>query len=963
MKPLRPDQWQLLKPILDHAAGLLESERCSYLDRQLSGRPILRDYAAKLLQNQGAFQTLTKNARLCWRPPAEREDDRVGMHIGPYFLRESLGSGGMGVVYLAERNLEGVTQKVALKVLKRGLDTDAILHRFHHERQILARLDHPYIATMLDGGTTSDHLPYFVMTLVQGQTLFDYCQTAKPSLEARLELFRKICQAVHFAHQNLVVHRDLKPGNLLITETGEPRLLDFGIAKCLAPQDQDTRNFTELGHRALTPDYASPEQIRQGAVTTASDLYTLGILFYELIAGVKPFQDPRTGASPAWDEHKFESWVKPSTRLSQALANGFRHSTELGDAFGEQSPQMVRRRVRNLRGDLDNLARKAMQVQPNQRYSSAVQFADDVARFLAGRPIMARPASFSYVALKWFGRHKLAVSFSLALMLIALVFSMFTRFQHQRLLAQQNLASAALQKSQDVSRFMAEIFAAGEPFEGDLCDATAEMLVHQAARKFAEDRHIPPRIKAELMESVAGIYQAPHLLADSEKQLCEALAQQIDRSSSKPEVVAGIHHTFAHYHLNKGDLQKAMSQFEIARSIYKSKVPAADNSLADIASALGEIARMNGDHAAAMAHQERALSMMEKDPGNVGEVAKFLKRLAAAERRTGNLAKAAVTLEKALRLLATHPDYSVARAEIQTDLGLAYLQLRRLDEAEAIFQEGIQLRSKLFGPRSLWTAYHYNQLGWTYVAKGWFADSEAAFEAAYRIRKHHLAPNHADVLDSQKNLAGNHILTGKFIKAEQLLSPMIAAVEQGSESCNLTQTELFLYAAQMKLGRNSWDDAERLLDRATIGLQWHQGSSPALFGQHQSHLGMLALGRGQYLQAQHHLNIAAFLFESRFGERNIQVGRVWLRLCALFFKQEQFEMAERYASQAFEVFSENPEANAPFLGESLKCLGDIAMARSNYLEGRELYSESLTFMLKGYGHDSPKTEAMNLALK
>ena len=322
-----------------------------------------------------------------------------GRRIGSFELVRELGRGGMGAVWLARRVDRRFEQQVAIKLLKRGTDTEEVLRRFHDERQILARLEHPGIARLLDGGETADGLPFFVMEYVAGgASLTNFARTRKLSLPDRLQLFRKVCAAVQFAHQNLVVHRDLKPGNILVTPDGEPKLLDFGIARLVDPDHSGELEVTASANRRLTLAYASPEQIRGDALTTATDVYSLGELLYELL----------TGASP----HQF-STARPSF-------------TELARVICEQDPRRpsllapnseTRRRVR---GDLDNIVLRAMAREPARRYASAAALADDLGRHLAGRTVRARPDTFGYRAGKFLRRNRVAVTAG-AVVLLALL--------------------------------------------------------------------------------------------------------------------------------------------------------------------------------------------------------------------------------------------------------------------------------------------------------------------------------------------------------------------------------------------------------------------------------------------------------------------------------------------------------------------------------------------------------------
>ena len=316
----------------------------------------------------------------------------IGRIVGHYRLRECVGTGGMGAVYLAERADQQFEMQVAIKLIKRGMDTDSVLRRFEHERQILASLEHPNIARLLDGGTTDDGLPYFVMEYIQGERIDRYAEAQGLSVTARLELFRQVCGAVSYAHQHLVVHRDLKPSNILVTPDGVPKLLDFGIAKIIHAGDGAETLATITAVPAMTPEYASPEQIEGAHATTLSDVYSLGAVLYELLTGRPAFRLP--DRSPA----EIRKALTSQTQKPSAVA------TRVDDA-------------RRLRGDLDNIVLMAMRKETARRYGSVEQFSEDIRRHLVGRPVIARPDTLSYRTAKFLQRNRLGVGAALLVLL------------------------------------------------------------------------------------------------------------------------------------------------------------------------------------------------------------------------------------------------------------------------------------------------------------------------------------------------------------------------------------------------------------------------------------------------------------------------------------------------------------------------------------------------------------------
>jgi len=325
----------------------------------------------------------------------------------------------MGTVYLSVRDDDAFQKRVAIKVLKRGMDTDSIVRRFRHERQILASLEHPFIASLLDGGSTPDGRPYFAMEYVEGQPIVDYCDTHRLDTAVRLELFRHVCTAVQYAHQNLIIHRDIKPANVLVIADGTPKLLDFGIAKLLNPElAGQTLALTAPGLQLMTPEYASPEQVRGDAVTTATDVYSLGVLLYELLAGRLPYR--LTSRAPA-DIVRIvceSEPIRPSTAITtiDPPPDGDAETRSDGDHQRQTAPKTDRRLTvdsdrlrRQLAGDLDNIILKALSKEPRRRYASVDQFSEDVRRHLAGLPVIARKDTWGYRTTKFVRRNRAVV--------------------------------------------------------------------------------------------------------------------------------------------------------------------------------------------------------------------------------------------------------------------------------------------------------------------------------------------------------------------------------------------------------------------------------------------------------------------------------------------------------------------------------------------------------------------------
>jgi serine/threonine protein kinase/tetratricopeptide (TPR) repeat protein len=426
------ERWEKIKDLFEAALEREGSLRAPFLDEVCSGDPSLRAELGELIashERAGSFLGAAAFEPAMTLVSEDPLDALVGCRIGPYQIIREIGRGGMGAVYLAARVDETYRKQVAIKVVKRGMDSEAIVSGFRKERQILASLDHPNIARLLDGGTTGAGLPYFVMDYVEGLPLDVYCDRHKLSVSARLELFRMVCSAVHDAHQHGVVHRDLKPGNICVTVAGVPKLLDFGIAKVLDPDLWSATVGTTIG-RPLTPAYASPEQVRGGEITRASDIYSLGVMLYELLTGHRPYRlhshTPQEIERVICEQvpEKLSTIVRRIEDIPLA-DDGGQITITPGAVCEARSDQPDRLRQR-LAGDLDNIVLMALRKEPARRYSTVEQFSEDIRRHLERLPIIARKSTLIYRTAKFVERNRasaitVALSSTIILALIAVV--------------------------------------------------------------------------------------------------------------------------------------------------------------------------------------------------------------------------------------------------------------------------------------------------------------------------------------------------------------------------------------------------------------------------------------------------------------------------------------------------------------------------------------------------------------
>lgn len=768
----------------------------------------------------------------------------VGQRIGPYRAVKRLGEGGMGEVVLAERADEQFSHRVAVKLVRRGVTSRQVQGRLKLERQILATLDHPNIAKLLDGGTTAEGVPYIVMEYIDGVPIDVYCDEHALTIEERIRLFQVVCSAVHYAHRNLIVHRDLKPSNILINADGIPKLLDFGIAKVLDERPfGHTLAVTQADIRLLTPDHASPEQVRGEPVTTASDVYVLGVLLYEILTGHKPF----TASGNRLSEIEHAICELPPLPLDSLFQTGSDPAARVRQVCAERSTVPARLR-RYLTGDLSNIVLTALRKEPERRYGSVEQLSADLSRYLANMPIAARSDSVGYRTRKFLRRHAFGVT-TAALALLALVaFATVTALQAQRIERERV-------KADQVASFLTELFERSDPSQARGNDVTVREILDVGASRIEREVQRQPETGASLLTTIGTVYTNLGEYDRAIPMLERALAVRRELHGERHAEVVQSRERLGEALLEKRSLADADTQLQQALRTSLELFGEQHLQSASILHSLGRLRQMQERFAESRSLFDRSLAFLNSDPDRYfDELTITLNDYAILLNYVGDVAAAQHMFERALQLNqarygADHPETTTAMHNLAVALeqqgkleearpffieslathrkvfgtdSAAYIAalssygrfLRRtheLDEAERVLREAVALRSSNSGPGHYMVGYSMVNLATVLLDQGKAAAAERETLAALKIYDKTLPRSHMYVATALRTLGLALIDEGKPAQAEPQLREALQIQEQrvGTDSPQVTLTRAALGGAL--LGRHSYQEAETLL--------------------------------------------------------------------------------------------------------------------------------------------------------
>lgn len=797
MNELRSD-WKRVKQLFEACMDSSPAERERLLGNDTTIPPEVRAEVEALLAAHGDAQPLDGGAAafgaVMFDLDAADDREETPAHIGPYRLLRELGRGGMGVVWLAERDEPGFSQRVALKRIRSAYDSPELRARFRRERAILARLAHDRIARLYDGGVDAEGRPWFALEFVQGEPLTRWCDARKLSARARAKVFLDVLEAVAYAHRNLVVHRDLKPANVLVDESGRVKLLDFGIAKLL--EDDEDASHTATGARLMTASYAAPEQVRGEPVSTATDVYTLGVMLYELMLGVLPYRADAQSRAALLQAIVHEE----PERASRALARAGTDSAALAEARAT-TPAGLRAEMDR---DLEQIFAIALAKAPEQRHASVDALTADLRAWLERRPLLSRPTPHLRRIAQFVRRHRVGVAASVALLLTAVAGVGATLWQAR-------VATRHAETERAVREFTTSLFAAVDPDQARGRDVPLREVLDTGARRAESGLRDQPAVRGALLSDLGAIYTS---LGDSKRgrellskardafaigvdrnddelarvwlrlsaaqfqdsQFDEAarsadaaLALLSDKPVSDPMRVEG--------ELRRGRIDEELDHLDAANARLDALVAAlrldpatTPASLSDALSTLGNLRRLQTRFEEAQALQTEALDITRGADPSDPIIAQRLHELAGAEQQTGHIQEGIAHLREAFALHqknegALHPLTLSTEGELAQALG----NTAAFDEAEALFKQNIDHRRNVFGAQHEQVAHPLNNYGINLFLQKRFVEAAQAFGAAWEIWRKTLGEEHASTRQVLTNYAGALTEAGDYAQAEPLL--------------------------------------------------------------------------------------------------------------------------------------------------------------------------------------------------
>lgn len=754
MENMDKNLWQKINSIVNEALSLDRKERVGFIssicgnDQRLYRE--VTDLLTSIDESENLWDELFESNHILMNDLPESHTSEYSTDIseslkkiGPYHLIRRIGRGGMGDVWLAERDDGQFDQQVAIKIVRPDIGQQENYQRFQQERQIMASLNHPNIARLLDGGISNTGHPYLVLEYVKGVSITEYCTSLNGSLERRLELFALVCKAIQYAHRNLIVHRDLKPDNILVTKDGTLKVLDFGIAKLLDSElTSRTLIETRTGLRMMSLNYATPEQISMEPITTATDVYALGLLLYELLTDARPFDLHKKKLSEAEQIIRKQDPVKPS--------------------------RLDTRWKKELKGDLDAIILKALRKEPEQRYESAGHMMDDIHRYEKNLPVCARNDTFRYRASKFIKRYSVIIFSVVTILLIATAFGFYHTWQMTK---ERNIAKTEAEKAQQITDFLIDVFEYSNPTIKNPHEITAREILDHGADFIRNSLTDQPEIQAEMMNAIGRIYTNLGLYNEAKPMLFEAM--EINKEFSSEQELAFTLRNLGDLYSNLGFYDS--SAIYLQDAITRLQANENNTELAGSIESLGWVLYTMGNYEKADSLLTKAMSIQQELHGEKSiEVAQNMQLRAWVQHDLGHydIAENLFRQVLALRRSLLGPEHRDVATTLHS-LGWVLYQKKEYALADSIMRKALDLREQLYPEGHMDVAWSQNNMGLIQQALGNFKEAERLFNSSLEMRKAILGEEHSHVAQSLGNLAGLYFSQQKYRKAASMFEKVI----------------------------------------------------------------------------------------------------------------------------------------------------------------------------------------------
>lgn len=782
--------WDKVEAILDKALDLPEKERATFVAKECRRNPRLKKEVELILtsisDSEGWLENPKEYKQEFYSEVAEdleqisTQESLIGEEIGAYTIIEKVGQGGMGAVYLAERTDGDFKHRVAIKLIRNSHATEENIKRFRREKSILANLNHPSIAQLYDGGRTESGIPYIIMEFVEGAPITEYCRIHNCTIEQKLELFKQVLEAVQNAHENLTIHRDLKPDNIFIDQSGNVKILDFGISKLLE-DDHDSLHTTEA--HLLTPRYASPEQIRQEPVTTSTDLYSLGVVLFKLLANEDPIDLTDLTEYQAGQAILNEEPSKPSSKVSDPVLK------------------------KKLKGDLDAIVLKAIRKEPESRYRGAKDFINDLENYRSGIPVSAREDSLQYRAQKFLDRHKQGIVIASGVVFLIVI---LTGFYTSRITHERNIAQLEAEKSQEITSFIIGLLEENYPQNSQGDTITVRQILDKSVSEIRTlDKS--PKVRAKLLQVIGHAYNS----VGEPQKAKPLLGRSINILDSVNVANVDLAHTYnvsglitrdlgkldsAQYYMQKAvymlrdldkknipeypkalknlayvlrlqsDYEQALNLVEEALQIEKQLYEAPNVNIAETVYILASINRYLGNYEKALEHQRNSLKMIQAitsgpHPGMVANLSNIAVLFSIMDSPDSSKTYYRKALNMAERLYGpNHPEV----ANLSSNISSIYIDEQKYDSAEILINKALDITLKTSGEHNPRYGNYINNYGKLYFQKGEFFKADSMYQIALRIFEENYDADHPEIANMIQNRADVAYSLNNFEEAKKL---------------------------------------------------------------------------------------------------------------------------------------------------------------------------------------------------